>query len=70
MFAALQGEFGRGLPAARVRRPSESLFRALVERGQSLALAESCTGGLAAKWITDLPGASRVFWGGVGGLLQ
>jgi nicotinamide-nucleotide amidase len=65
-FAALQEEFG----AARVRRgfwkPGEILFRALELRGERLALAESCTGGLAAKWLTDLPGASRVFWGGVG----
>ena len=65
VLAALQEEFG----AARLRRghwrPGEILFRALGERGERLALAESCTGGLAAKWLTDLPGASRVFWGGV-----
>jgi PncC family amidohydrolase len=29
-----------------------------------LALAESCTGGLAAKRITDISGSSSVFWGG------
>lgn len=29
-----------------------------------LGLAESCTGGWAAKAVTDLPGASEWFWGG------
>jgi nicotinamide-nucleotide amidase len=66
VLAALQEQFG----AARLRRgfwrPGEILFRALELRGERLALAESCTGGLAAKWLTDQPGASRVFWGGVG----
>ena len=38
---------------------------ALLERGLTLSAAESCTGGLIAKRITDLPGASKVFRGGV-----
>ena len=37
----------------------------LRERGLTLSAAESCTGGLIAKRLTDLPGASQVFRGGV-----
>ena len=37
----------------------------LKEAGTTLATAESCTGGLIAKRITDLAGASAVFRGGV-----
>ena len=41
------------------------VFARLKERGQRLALAESCTGGWLARELTDLPGASLVFPGGV-----
>lgn len=37
----------------------------LRERGLTLSAAESCTGGLVAKRMTDLSGASEVFRGGV-----
>ncbi len=36
----------------------------LKARGRSLAAAESCTGGLAAKLVTDIPGSSGYFLGG------
>lgn len=37
----------------------------LSERGWSLAVAESCTGGLVSKLLTDLPGSSRYMRGSV-----
>jgi len=40
------------------------LLRALGERGQTLAVAESLTGGLLAASIVDVAGASAVFRGG------
>ncbi|NNF07834.1 MAG: CinA family nicotinamide mononucleotide deamidase-related protein [Candidatus Eisenbacteria bacterium] len=38
-----------------------ALGEALVQRSQSLAIAESCTGGAIAAMITAVPGASRYF---------
>lgn len=43
----------------------EAVSQALVGRGWTLAVAESCTGGLLAQRLTSLPGASRLFVGGV-----
>ena len=37
----------------------------LRERKQTLAVAESCTGGKLAGWIVDIPGSSDYFLGGV-----
>jgi nicotinamide-nucleotide amidase len=39
--------------------------RLLVERGATIATAESCTGGLLAEQITEIAGASQYFVGGV-----
>jgi len=43
----------------------QRVLQLLREKKQTLACAESCTGGLVAKRMTDLPGASEVFRGGV-----
>lgn len=41
------------------------IVKALNERNLTISTAESCTGGLIAKSLTDVSGASSVFWGGV-----
>ncbi len=44
----------------------ETIIGDLIFRsGKTLALAESCTGGLLGKMITDIPGSSKYLWGGV-----
>jgi nicotinamide-nucleotide amidase len=43
----------------------ETLLGELETKGLTLALAESCTGGLVAELVTRVPGASRVFRGSV-----
>lgn len=45
--------------------PEAALLSLLRERGLTLATAESCTGGLIAKRMTDLAGVSAYFVGGV-----
>lgn len=42
----------------------EAVGQLLRQRGESLALAESCTGGLVAQRITAVPGASAYFLSG------
>src|SRR6266516_2554322 len=42
----------------------EVIVKLLTKRNQTLAIAESCTGGLVANRITNVPGASSVFIAG------
>jgi nicotinamide-nucleotide amidase len=42
-----------------------SIVRMLTERGQTVGIAESCTGGLVAHKLTNVPGSSAVFKAGV-----
>lgn len=60
-FADLLGEDLVGTGPANLE---EALLQHLADRGQTLAVAESMTGGLICARLTALPGASRVLRGG------
>ena len=63
--ADLKAHFGSLVYGVDVPSLEAAAFALLKEKGLTLGTAESCTGGLAAKRFTDLPGASAVFRGGV-----
>lgn len=43
----------------------ENLGKSLVSKGFTISSAESCTGGLLATWLTERPGSSAYFYGGI-----
>lgn len=45
--------------------PAGTVVEMLHAAGETLAVAESCTGGWLARDITSVPGASASFWGGI-----
>lgn len=57
--------FGPLVYGADVASMEEVVLGLLKEKGLTMGAAESCTGGLVAKRLTDLSGASAVFKGGV-----
>lgn len=61
----VMGVVGEWVYGIDVENLESVVFSLLKEKGLTLAAAESCTGGLIAKRITDLAGASEVFRGGV-----
>lgn len=53
-----------GIPTlAALRAAARRAVRKLIARGETLATAESCTGGLIATCITDIAGSSAAFCG-------
>ncbi len=48
-----------------IQKAASEVHALLSERSLTLALAESCTGGMIANLLTDIPGASMFFVAGV-----
>lgn len=48
-----------------IRDAAAELTRVLAEKELRIVCAESCTGGMVTAALTDLPGSSRLLWGGV-----
>jgi len=63
--AAVQKNLGANIFGFDDEEIENVVVKFLMQNTKSLALAESCTGGLLADRITNVPGASEVFRGGV-----
>ena len=65
LAAALRAPLEQYLFAEEERTIQEIVLDLCRERGLTLATAESCTGGLVAARLTEVPGSSEVFRGGI-----
>ena len=65
LFREVRSRLGDCLYGVDVSSLEEVVITRLRQKGLTLSAAESCTGGLIAKRLTDVPGASAVFLGGV-----
>lgn len=61
MIARIEGIAGEYVYGIDVDSLEQVVVRELIQKGKTLALAESCTGGLIAQKITSVPGASGCF---------
>ncbi|MCB1117285.1 MAG: nicotinamide-nucleotide amidohydrolase family protein [Chlamydiia bacterium] len=64
-FEKISAQFSEHVMAHQSSSPEETLHELLIKKNQTLAVAESCTGGLIASKITSLQSASEYFLGGV-----
>ena len=65
LFWDVRSRLGEYLYGVDVDSLEQRAVQLLKERRLTFSAAESCTGGLIAKRVTDVPGASAVFLGGV-----
>ena len=65
LFRDVKARLGDRLYGVDVPNLESRVLELLKSRCLTFSAAESCTGGLIAKRITDLPGASSVFKGGI-----
>jgi nicotinamide-nucleotide amidase len=65
LIAGLREQLGDAVYAEDERPLAEHVLAALRARGLRLAVGESCTAGLVAARLADIPGASDVLLGGV-----
>jgi len=62
--AIIRGELELSIFSTNDETLAEVLVKLLAERKETIAVAESCTGGLLAHRITNIPGSSEVFVAG------
>jgi nicotinamide-nucleotide amidase len=65
MESAFREVLGDDVAGVEVEGLSPVVLDRLRHRRQTLATAESCTGGLISSWLTDVAGASDVYLGGI-----
>ena len=63
--AIIREQLGHYVFGTQDERLHDVIIRLLTERKETLALAESCTGGYVANQLTNVPGASAAFLGGM-----
>ncbi|MEG2295711.1 MAG: competence/damage-inducible protein A [Oscillospiraceae bacterium] len=61
----IQSEIGQFIYGVDVENLEQVLVQKLISLSKKIATAESCTGGLLSKRITDIPNSSQVLEGGI-----
>jgi nicotinamide-nucleotide amidase len=59
--AVIRSSLGVAIFSTTGEKLEETIVKLLIKRSETMATAESCTGGLIADRITNVPGASEVF---------
>lgn len=63
--AEIRNRVGQFIYTAEYGSLAETVVHLMCEKGLTVALAESCTGGMLSSMLVDVPGSSAMFAGGV-----